>query len=838
MHGMIIFDSNGFRLRRNFINFASKSAISLKDPKPRYYMKSLLLAIAFMWSFHEIKAHDNLTLCYDRPADFFEEALVIGNGHLGGIVYGGTTTDRISLNDITLWTGEPDMKSVSPEAYRHLPAVRQALNAEDYAKADSLARLLQGKNSEKYQPLGNLFTEYLDNAATDSYRRFLSLNTATAQTEYMRSGKRFSTEYFVSAPDSVIVVHLSTKAKGGINARIRLDSQLPHTIHTAGNRITSNGYAAYAANKYYINGEHGGHFYYDENRGIHFSTIVDIKNNGGTVVAEGNTLRVKGCKDVVITIANATSFNASDKDPVKEGRDYKAAALRIINKASAKAYKQLRDSHIADYQRYFHRVSIDLGKTDAAIKAMTTDRQLRNYVEQHQSNPELEALYFQYGRYLLISSSRTPFVPANLQGLWNEDMDAPWRSNYTININLEENYWGAETTNLSEMHLPLATFIKSMERTGRMTAQSFYGINNGWCAGHNSDIWAMTSPVGEQNESPEWANWTMGGAWLATHLWEHYMFTKDKQFIAEYYPTLKNAAEFCLNWLIEKDRELITMPSTSPENHFITDKGYNGSFFYGGTADLAIIRECVGDAVKAATELGIDEDFCRKANSRLARLRPYKTGRRGQLLEWYHDWDDADWTHRHQSHLIGLYPGHHITPATTPELAKAAARSLEIKGDKTTGWSTGWRINLFARLLDDKNAYHMVRTLLNYVSPDKYEGADRRSGGGTYPNLLDAHSPFQIDGNFSGSAGIAEMLIQSTPESITLLPACPQAWKDGAFSGLCARGGFTVDLKWKDGRAVSATIYARQGGTTTLRANGKEHKLTLKKGEKKQITIL
>lgn len=801
-------------------------------------MKYFFLTIAFLCSLHGVKAQDNLTLRYDRPADFFEEALVIGNGRLGGIVYGGTQTDRISLNDITLWTGEPDMKSVNPEAYKHLPAVREALNAEDYSRTDSLARFLQGKNSEKYQPLGNLFITYLDGANIANYNRSLSLNTATARTQYMRDGKKFATEYFVSAPDSVIVVHINSKSKGGINALVLLDSQLPHNTTVSGNRITSNGYAAYAANKYYINGEHGGHFYYDENRGIHFSTVVDVKNEGGTVSIEGTALRLNGCKEVVITIANATSFNGSDKDPVKEGRDYKTDAMRIINKAVAKEYKQLLNNHVADYQRYFSRVSLDLGKTDDAIKILTTDKQLRNYVEKHQSNPELEALYFQYGRYLLISSSRTPFVPANLQGLWNEYLDAPWRSNYTININLEENYWGAETTNLSEMHLPLATFIKSMERTGRMTAQSFYGVSNGWCAGHNSDIWAMTSPVGEQNESPEWANWTMGGAWLATHLWEHYMFTKDRQFIAEYYPTLKNAAEFCLNWLVEKNGELITMPSTSPENHFITDKGYNGSIFYGGTADLAIIRECVGDAVKAATTLGIDEDFCKKANNRLAKLRPYKIGKRGQLLEWYHDWDDADWTHRHQSHLIGLYPGHHITPASTPELANAAARSLEIKGDKTTGWSTGWRINLLARLLDGKNAYHMVRTLLNYVSPDKYEGADRRSGGGTYPNLLDAHSPFQIDGNFGGSAGIAEMLIQSTHDRITLLPACPEEWKDGAFSGLCARGGFVVDMKWKDGSAVSVTVYAREGGTTTLRANGQEHKLTLKKGEKKTITKL
>jgi len=798
-------------------------------------MKKLLLIISIVLMSLSIKAQDNLTLHYDRPAEYFEESLLIGNGRLGGIVYGGTQTDRISLNDITLWTGEPNLKSISPEAYKHLPEIREALNNEDYVLADSLARFLQGKNSQKYQPLGTLYIDYLNQGTITNYKRSLDLEDAVAETSYLRNGEEFYAEYFVSAPDSVIVISLLSKEKKGINAFIRLETEQPHQISANGNEIVNNGYVAYECNSYPIEGVPGDKFYYDENRGTHFSTIVKATNKGGKVYAEGDGLRLKGCEEVLIFISNATSFNGAGKDPVREGKDYKAEVRRIIDKAAKRDYTGLILDHISDYAQYFNRVKLNLGKTSEETKALSTDKQLWNYTVNGEKNPELEALYFQYGRYLLISSSRTPEVPANLQGLWNEYMSAPWRSNYTVNINVEENYWGAETTNLSEMHMPLTSFVKAMQRPGKITAHSFYGVDNGWCAGHNSDIWAMTCPVGEQNESPEWCNWPMGGAWISTHLWEHYSFTKDKDFLKNYYPTLKGAADFCLNWLVEKNGELITMPSTSPENHFITDKGYDGSFFYGGTADLAILRECVGDAVKAAKELGIDEDFQQVANEKLARLHPYKIGKRGNLLEWYHDWDDKDWTHRHQSHLIGLYPGHHISPLETPELAKAAARSLEIKGDKTTGWSTGWRINLFARLLDSKGAYHMVRTLLNYISPDKYKGPDRRKGGGTYPNLLDAHSPFQIDGNFGGCAGIAEMLMQSTENTITLLPACPSEWSTGEVSGLCARGGYEVSFAWENGNVTSCKIKAKVDGTTIVNFNGIKHSIKLKKGKTKTL---
>lgn len=549
-------------------------------------------------------------------------------------------------------------------------------------------------------------------------------------------------------------------------------------------------------------------------------------------------IKIDGPREVTILITDATSFNGFDKDPVKEGRDYKAIANRRMELASKKSYEDMRSAHIADYRHFFDRVNLDLGATDPQIAALPTDVQLRRYTELNERNPELEALYFQFGRYLLISCSRTPGVPANLQGLWNEKLLPPWSSNYTSNINLQENYWGAEVTNLSEMHDPLLGFIENLSKTGKTTASNYYGVNRGWCLGHNTDIWAMTCPVGLNGGDPSWASWNMGGAWVATHIWERYQFTKDKEFLMRNYPLLKGAAEFCMEWLIEKDGKLMTSPGTSPENKFMTPDGYAGATSCGNTSDIAMTRECLLDALAATRELGIDKKFASQLSDTLSRLQPYKIGHNGNLQEWYNDWPDQDPRHRHQSHLFGLYPGHHLSVDDTPELAAAAARTLEIKGDETTGWSTGWRVNLYARLRDSKNAYHIYRKLLNYISPDNYRGKDARRVGGTYPNLLDAHSPFQIDGNFGGSAGVAEMLIQSTPESITLLPAIPDDWSEGEVKGLCARGGFTVDFAWKDGKVKSATVTSRSGGSTKLHYNGTTRKLRLKPGQSVDIHLM
>ena len=777
-------------------------------------------------------SQSNHLLWYKQAALHFEESLVLGNGRVGATVFGGVASDKIYLNDATLWSGEPVNANMNPEAYKNIPAIREALNKEDYKLADELQKKVQGKFSESFAPLGTLFIDF-ENTDFKNYYRELDINTAVSKTTYDVKGVKFSREYFVSNPDKIFVIKLSSSQKGALNFNIKLNSLLKNKITNHNNILQTQGYAPIKAEPSY-RGDMPNAVKFEEGRGTRFTTLARIKNVDGMVVSTDSTVGVKNATEAIIYVSIATSFNGFDKNPATEGLNDEALAFEQLGKAFQKSFIQLKQAHVADYQKFFTRVKLDLGKTEAPN--LPTDERLRRYAE-GKEDKNLEILYFQYGRYLLISSSRTEGVPANLQGIWNPYMRPPWSSNYTTNINAEENYWLVENTNLSEMHKPLLGFIKNVSTTGKITAKTFYGVN-GWAVAHNSDIWAMSNPVGDFGKGdPGWANWNMGGAWLATHLWEHYTFTKDAQFLKnEAYPLMQGAAQFCLEWLIEdKKGNLITSPSTSPENIYVTPAGYKGATMYGGSADLAMIRELFQQTIKASKTLNIDADFRGKLEKALAKLYPYQVGKKGNLQEWYYDWEDNEPQHRHQSHLFGLYPGHHISPDKTTEWANACRKTLEIKGDETTGWSKGWRINLWARLWDGNHAYKMIRELLQYVEPDGIRTSYSK-GGGTYPNLFDAHPPFQIDGNFGGSAAFAEMLIQSSETEIRLLPALPDAWSEGTVNGLCARGAFEISLNWTDKKLKKTTIVSKKGGSTTLVYKNQTKKISLKAGQKTEIT--
>ncbi|MCJ7680993.1 MAG: glycoside hydrolase family 95 protein [Candidatus Aminicenantes bacterium] len=765
------------------------------------------------------------TLWYSNPARFFEDALVLGNGKMGATVFGGVAEDKIWLNDTTLWAGEPVNPDMNPEAHTFIPAIREALKKGDYELADKLNRKVQGSFSQSYAPLGTLFLRFAHEEDMESYRRELNIAEAVSKVAYVSDGITFTREYFVSHPDRILVIRLMSGERGALNFKIGFESLLKYKTASEENILRINGYAPYHAEPRY-RGDIPDAFRFDKNRGTRFTTLISINNTDGRVISTDSGLELTGGTEAVVLVSIATSFNGFDKDPAKEGLDNEAIAASQLKRALEKDYSDLKSAHINDFLSFFGRVDLDLGETGAP--ELPTDERLKRYAE-GQEDKNLEILYFQFGRYLLISSSRTLGVPANLQGIWNPYLRPPWSSNYTMNINVEENYWLAETTNLSEMHRPLLTFIGNLAKTGAVTARNFYGAG-GWAACHNSDIWAMSNPVGDFGQGhPVWANWNMSGAWLVTHLWEHYLFSMDEMFLKEKaYPLMKGAARFCLEWLVEDEKgHLITSPSTSPENLYLTPDGYRGATLSGGTADLAMIRECFLQTVRAAEVLQVDAEFRSQLETALSRLHPYQVGRKGNLQEWYFDWEDADPKHRHQSHLFGLHPGHHITPAGTPELAAACRRTLEIKGDETTGWSKGWRINLWARLLDGNRAYKMYRELLRYVPPDGLD-ANYSGGGGTYPNLLDAHPPFQIDGNFGGTAAVAEMLIQSTENEIRLLPALPDAWPTGSFKGLRARGGFELSVLWKDKKPVRITIKSEKGGRTTLAFGNEKKDIILK----------
>ncbi len=762
----------------------------------------------------------HLKLWYAKPAKAWEEALPLGNGKTGAMVFGGVKKERYQLNDNTLWSGFPDPGN-NPNGPTVLPEVRKAVFEGDYIKAADLWKKMQGPYSARYLPLGNLLLEFpVEDTLGTGYYRDLDLNNAIATVRYTTGGVQYQRETFTSFPDKVMMVRLTANKGKQVSFTAALTSKLHYSVKaTANNQLVLTGKAP----KFVANREsEPQQVVYDEDakgEGMNFEICLYIKTEGGTVKQSGDQLTVTGADAVTIYLTEATSFNGFNKSSGKEGKAPGIEAKANLDKVRILSWAQLKQRHVSDYQSLFNRVKLDLGTNEEAAKLPTDDR-LRRFADTKNDN-QLQTLYYQFGRYLLIASSRPGSRPANLQGIWNDHVQPPWGSNYTTNINTEMNYWLAENTNLSECHQPLFDFMKELAVNGAVTAKENYNINEGWVTHHNTDLWAKTSPPGgfewDPRAMPRWSCWPMAGVWFSTHLWEHYLYTGDKKWLQSTgYPLMKGATQFMLHWLVKDSKTpwLVTNPSTSPENTIkLNGKEYQVAL--ASTMDMSLLRELFAAVIKTSTLLNTDAAFRKQVQEAYDQLYPYHIGQYGQLQEWYGDWDDPKDKHRHLSHLFGLYPGSQITVQQTPELAAAAKQSLIHRGDVSTGWSMAWKINWWARLQDGGHAYKILSDAFTYIDPNQTR--ETMGGGGTYPNLFDAHPPFQIDGNFGATAGITEMLLQSHAGYLSILPALPAAWAAGSIKGIKARGNFRVDIQWKEGKLATAKILSGSGGICRIK---------------------